>query len=174
MKTNFFKFNREKPALKPVLGEKKKFKKEVSTMQDDVGNLMTGKSGHNPALDKEMQRNLTQVYTDGDGHIPDLTKLEKTNRPVWKKVLYWLIAILALLLIAGVSGFWFFLSWENQKSFTNESVMLKIEPPITLVSGQEAAYTVKITNNEKVNLYNAQLRLTYPDNFQYVSGQPEG
>ncbi|MEK7167809.1 MAG: hypothetical protein AAB791_02285, partial [Patescibacteria group bacterium] len=169
---NFFKSNKEKPELKPILvSNGRKFRKEVNTMQDDIGGMVAQKNGSK--LDKEMQRNLTQVYTDGDGHIPDLTKLEKNTKPVWKRVLYWLIGILAVLLVVGVSGFWFFLSWENNKSFTNESVMMRIEPPITIVSGQEATYTVKITNNEKVNLYNLNIQLFYPDNFTVISASPQ-
>ncbi|MFA4871515.1 MAG: hypothetical protein WC610_00420 [Patescibacteria group bacterium] len=154
------------------------FRKEVSTMQDDIANLIASKNrkaGKKNGVSnqrRDIQRNLTEVYTDGDGKIPDLTKLERIQRPLWKTVLYVLIAVLAVLLVAAIAGFYFFNNLNNQDAFTNEKVALKIETPIAIVSGQEMVYTITITNKEKVNLYNAELELFYPDNFEYVSAEP--
>ncbi|HOH67264.1 MAG TPA: hypothetical protein PK896_02110 [bacterium] len=120
----------------------------------------------------DVDRGLAGVYVDGNGQIPDMTKLEKTQRSKWKTALYLLIAVLAILLTAAVAGFLFFTNWGDD-SFTNERISLKIDPPITIVSGQEAVYTIMITNKEKVNLYNLELKLEYPDNFQYLEAMPE-
>lgn len=115
---------------------------------------------------------LAEVYVDSNGEIPDMTKLEKSQKSKLKTVLYTLIGITAVLLLAAAAGFWFFTNWGDD-SFTNEKITLKIEPPISIVSGQEAVYTVMITNKEKVNLYNLELTLEYPENFQYISAAPE-
>ncbi|MFA5029553.1 MAG: hypothetical protein WC518_02250 [Patescibacteria group bacterium] len=120
---------------------------------------------------KNIQRDLTEVYVDGDGGIPDLTRLDKEQRPFWKTVIYSLIIVLFILLVAAVAGFLVF-SKFNQDNFSNEKVSFKIETPLTVVSGQETVYTVLITNKENVNLYNATLELTYPDNFEYLEANP--
>lgn len=165
--------------LKKIKSNKEPFKKDVQTMQDDIVDALNLKKNHQSAkkelttAEKEIQRNLTQVYTDSDGEIPDMTKLEKGQRPTWKTVLYTAIIILAIFLTVSLAGFFIFLNWEKQDSFTNEKITFKIEPPITVVSGQSAEYVVIITNKEKVNLYNAKVTLIYPENFEYQSSEPQ-
>jgi len=153
----------------------------VSTMQDDLANLITAKNKKvkkprkrmQDAASRDVQRKLAEVYTDGDGEIPDLTKLDKTERPWWKNGLYISSVVLFILLVAAGAGFWIF-SNTNGDNFTNEKVTLKIDTPITLVSGQESEYEITITNREKIDLYNAKLELVYPDNFQYINAEPVG
>lgn len=150
-------------------------KKNIDTMQDDIAGLISEKNHQkgkaavksNNFL-KDMQRNLAEVYTDGNGKIPDLTKLDKNQRPLWKTILYSLIAIFAVLFVVALGSFVVF-SNLNQETFTNEHVVFKIEPPISLVSGDVGTYNIIITNNEKVNLYDLRVELFYPENFQLIN-----
>lgn len=157
-------------------------RENIGTMQDDLARAISEKN-HLPEKshkkkpndlfdDRDIQRNLAEVYTDGNGHVPDLTKLEKSQRPLWQTILYSLIAVLLVLFVASAAGFWYFSSLDKE-TFTNENVVFKLEPPISLVSGQESAYTLVISNNEKVNLYNLNIELFYPESFKYSSGTPE-
>lgn len=155
--------------------------KNIGTMQDDLaqviskknsGRIMTSKWRQRDGRTKQIQRDLAQVYTDDDGQVPDLTRLEKEMRPWWQSLLYFLVGIFAVLFIVATVGFFIFTNL-NGDSFTNERVTFKIEPPISVVSGQEQTYTIIIANNEKVNLYNIHIELDYPDNFTYVSGTQE-
>lgn len=157
-------------------------KKSLTTMQDDIAGLIS-KKNHFFKLkgsltdskiksgDIDMQRKLTEVYTDSDGEIPDLTKLEKTDRSAWKTILYTLIGVFSVLLLVAILGFWFFSQWDGD-NFTNERITLRINTPITIVSGQESIYTISLTNKEKVNLYNLELELFYPDNFEFIESAP--
>jgi len=158
----------------------------VGTMQDDVARTLAKKNrsgflgrnakraGAGPVSgrSKEIQRDLADVYTDNDGQIPDLTRLDKSERPLWQTILYVLVAVFSVLLAVSVAGFLVF-SNLNGETFTNERVSFKIEPPIAVVSGQDQNYNLIISNNEKVNLYNLNINLLYPDTFRYVSGTPE-
>lgn len=159
----------------------------IGTMQDDVATIITDKNHQASPLkglrkfgvglqtngrSKEIQRDLAEVYTDNDGQIPDLTRLDRSERPLWQTILYSLVAVFAVLLAVSIAGFLVFSSL-NSETFTNERVVFKIEPPISIVSGQDQVYTIIISNNEKVNLYNLNIALLYPDTFQYVSGTPE-
>jgi uncharacterized repeat protein (TIGR01451 family) len=156
------------------------FAKSVDTMQDDLADLISKKNKKNnkpeikPAggKNKNIQRELVAVYTDGNGEIPDLTKLDSAQRPVWKTVLYTLIGFLSVVLVAAIAGFFIFSGTQEDK-FTNERVSLKIDTPITVVSGQEATYTLIIANNEKINLYNARVEIFYPDDFEYLGANPQ-
>lgn len=172
---------------KPVEDEVSEMENNIGTMQDDVAKIITKKnhgtvmtknfrrSGGNlltGGRSKEIQRDLADVYTDNDGQIPDLTRLDRSERPLWQTILYVLVAVFSVLLVVSIAGFLVF-SNLNSETFTNERVVFKIEPPITVVSGQEQVYTIIISNNEKVNLYNLNIALIYPDAFQFVSSSPE-
>ncbi|MEK7653129.1 MAG: hypothetical protein AAB358_01445 [Patescibacteria group bacterium] len=117
---------------------------------------------------KNIQRDLAEVYVDGNGRIPDLSRLKKPPRPAWKTTIYALIGVFAVLLLAAAGGFFLFGKLGGD-SFTNERITFKIEPPVNIVSGEEGTYSILITNREKVNLYNLELTMFYPDNFTYAS-----
>ncbi|MFA6227993.1 MAG: hypothetical protein WC668_02290 [Patescibacteria group bacterium] len=120
---------------------------------------------------KEISRDLAEVYTDDDGVIPDLTRLESNERPLWQTIVYTLIAVLAVLLV-GAAVIYLILANLNSDTFTNERITFKLEPPISIVSGQEGTYTIIIANRERVNLYDLDIELKYPDTFQLVSSSP--
>jgi uncharacterized repeat protein (TIGR01451 family) len=157
------------------------FDGDISTMQDDLAQVMKNrnkKEGFMASFRKignrsnEIQHELAEVYADIDGEIPDMTKLEHTEKPLWQKILYWLTAFFAVAFFASLIGFLVF-SNLNKETFTNDRVVFKIEPPLSIVSGQDSLYTIIITNNERVNLYDLNIELRYPDSFQYVSATPE-
>lgn len=155
----------------------------IGTMQDDLAKAIAEKNHHSilsrknnrsqeGSDDRDIQRNLAEVYTDGNGQVPDLSKLDKVQRPLWKTILYSLIAVLLVLFIGSAAGFWYFSNLDKE-TFTNEYVVFRLEPPLSLVSGQESDYTLIISNNEKVNLYNLNIEMIYPEGFRYESGTPE-
>lgn len=154
----------------------------IGTMQDDLAKAIAEKNHHSETFkksknnssldDRDIQRNLAEVYTDGNGQVPDLSKLDKLQRPLWQTILYSLIVVFLVLFAASAAGFWYFSNLDRE-TFTNENVTFKLEPPISLVSGQESIYTLIISNNEKVNLYNLNIEMIYPDSFKYSSGTPE-
>lgn len=166
---------------------------KIATMQDDVAevihvknanasagkqkkSLLRGSFGKKQAGDagrmKNMSRNLADVYTDDDGQIPDLTKLDISVRPLWQTILYTLLSVFAALFVVAIAAFLLYANW-NQKSFTNERVSFKINPPFTITAGQDQQYAIIIANNERVTLYNLNVSLQYPENFTFVSSSIE-
>lgn len=159
----------------------KSFTKKISSVigvsqktSNEKGKLLNKKNSlkNKNDQDADITENLAQVYTDGNGDIPDMTKLDNNQKPLWKKGLYWSIGILIVLFIAAFSGFLVFMNWQGE-SFTNERIILKIQPPVSLSSGSVGSYAVIITNKEKVDLFNVRLKLDYPDNFEFISSEPE-
>lgn len=165
--------------------ELQEMEKNIGTMQDDMAEVIEnknkpasvkGKSGlfslkRNGGRKQEISRDLAEVYTDEDGAIPDLTRLERNERPLWQTILYTLIAVLSVLLAGAIITYLIYANW-NSETFTNERVTFKVEPPMSVVSGQEGSYNIIITNREKVNLYDLNIELKYPDVFQVVSSSP--
>ncbi len=150
---------------------------KISTMQDDLAGDIIKKNKRRTLTENfrfvgrktnTIQRDLASVYTNEDGTIPDLTKLETGDKPFWQKLLYFLTISLFILLISAIAGFWVYSNFTND-TFTNEKITFKIEPPIAVVAGQEQDYRILITNKEKVNLYNLNIELQYPEGFEYVS-----
>ncbi|MFA6422330.1 MAG: hypothetical protein WCV92_02955 [Candidatus Buchananbacteria bacterium] len=152
---------------------------DEETMQDDMAYLIAKKNhGRKNFFGKNktkasIQRELVDVYTNGDGKIPDLTKFDRVQRPTWKTVLYSLIAILVFLLAIAFAGFWFFSNLTSNTNFTNKNVSLKIESPVDITSGIDEAYSIVISNKEKVDLYDVNISLTYPDGFVIGSSSPK-
>ncbi len=149
------------------------------TMHDDVADLLINKkkggvltSSFKKRNGDDIQRDLSQVYADDDGQIPDLTKLDKMQRPLWQTILYTITITLTILFIVAAGGFLVF-SNLNDQTFTNEKVNFKIDAPLTVISGQEQTYKIIITNKERVNLYNLEVELIYPEGFEYISGEIE-
>lgn len=167
---------------------------KIATMQDDVVEMIKEKNSADPsALKKaakkglrlkfgknskedsrgrDISRDLADVYTDDDGQIPDLTKLDITSRPLWQTILYTMLAVFGGLFVVAAAAFFMYASW-NQKSFTNERVIFKIVPPISVIAGQDQQYSIMIANNERVTLYNLNVILQYPENFSFVSSTIE-
>jgi len=171
----------KKPLPADGIGDFEEASKNVSTMQDGWAQVMTNrnsKKSKNASASQangcspEVQRELAEVYADDDGDIPDMTKLDYEEKPLWQKILYWLTVTVAAIFFISLAGF-LILNNLGKESFTNEKVTFKIEPPLAVVSGQEAVYNIIIVNNEKVNLYDLNIDLQYPDAFEYVSATPE-
>ncbi len=159
------------------------FKQDVETMQDGIIDSIEAKSKGKQIMnvqvddetnqEKEIQRDLAEVYADRDGHIPDMTTLDTGKKPIWFIIIYTLIGLLAVLLAVSIAGFVVFTNLVESDKFTNEQISLKIDPPLTLTSGEEAEYTIIINNQEQVNLYNAELQVFYPDNFVLTDTSPK-
>jgi len=150
------------------------------TIQDDMAEMISIKNHDQGEIrltrkkssrGDDIQRQLADVYTDGDGQVPDLTRLDRLQRPLGQTILSAIVIAVVVLFGIALAGFFVFQK-INGEDFTNERITLNIEPPISIVSGQNATYTVTMINREKVDLYNLKLQLDYPDSFQFASADP--
>ncbi len=121
--------------------------------------------------DKIINEGLREVYVDGDGKIPDLTKFEQKKHYWWQSSLSYGVFILAFLTVLS----WLFFFWwsDNSGRFTGKNVSIKIEGPLAAVNGQYATYTVAILNQEKTDIYSLDLSLKYPQTFSVATSTPE-
>lgn len=145
-------------------------------MQDDVANLISRKNHHGVPVPRakgrrNIQRQLAEVYT-AEGDVPDLTRLERRERPRYMSVMYGVMIALVALLLVAIAGFVVFRVVYGD-SFTNERIGVVIQPPLNSISGQDDTYTITITNHERVDLFNVGLELDYPDNFTVGTTSPD-
>lgn len=84
---------------------------------------------------------------------------EKKMSPQKKKRLL-IICLSGAAVFLAVAGFFI---WRGLTSFDKSKVGLEISGPERIVSGDEAAYTVKCQNNTRLELKNLRLTFYYPD-----------
>jgi hypothetical protein len=82
-----------------------------------------------------------------------------------RKILFFSIFFLLLILGATLLGFWLF----GGKSIGSKSVELKLQVPFEVSSGEEVKYIIKIKNKEKVAIEKVDLLLQYPYGFEFES-----
>ncbi len=135
------------------------------------------KKTNNPALsadnrqnskdkDKEIEKELKSIYSDGKGKMPNLTQLDYS--PKTRKRNIFIGAILVLSVLCFITFFGFIIFRPNPK-FSNKKVGLEITAPFTISSGEQINYHLKISNNEGVSLTNAQLIINFPANFTFIN-----
>ena len=91
---------------------------------------------------------------------------KKSKRRKW-----YIIGLLAVgvLAIVGSLVYVFFIRGSN---FTGDNINIRIDGPSQVTSGDQVKYTIRISNQEKVNLENLALDLIYPDGFTFESATP--
>jgi len=96
----------------------------------------------------------------------------KFSRKTSLSGLIWGLIFIFFLFLVSLAGFLFF-SQNNQGKWESEKIKLEIQGPKTLASGQLADFTLLLKNGGDVALNNAELSLSFPQNFSFVDAQPK-
>ena len=150
----------EEPAFdsKPLI-EKKPTKKRRSPKTTEPTPAENNKQ-------TKLSRQLTQIYQDKEGHLPDMKKIKIKKRHTGFKTFFVLLILGGLLAAAAWAGFFFM---PNSKKFSEDQINLTITGPQNVISGTEAAYTISYENNQSLALKQATLNVQYPEGFVFVS-----
>ena len=117
----------------------------------------------------KMARQLTQIYQDDKGHLPDMRKIKiKKSHPAFNAFLIFLF-LGALLASAAWAGFFFM---PNGKKFSEYKINLSITGPKNIVSGATTTYKISYENNQDLALKKATLNVQYPEGFVFLSSDP--
>jgi hypothetical protein len=84
----------------------------------------------------------------------------------------WVLGGFMLMILLMVGMLWF-LRNQNSGGPQTADVMLSINGPADLASGNEAEYEITYTNAENSDLTNVTLEVFYPANFKFVSAEPK-
>jgi hypothetical protein len=119
--------------------------------------------------EQEMGKRLNSIYQNGDGQMPNMTRIKiKKTHPVVKFFL-WLIIVGAILSGLAWAGFMYL---PNNKNFSEDKISLIINGPTDIVVGATSTYTITIYNEQDSDLNDVILSLQYPKGFIFVSSTP--
>ena len=112
---------------------------------------------------------ISKMYQDENGRPLNLTNLKKAGRTRFSLYLK-IIVILLFLFGAAAAGFFIFF---GETKYKEGDIVLVIEGPDKLSSGDEATYLIKYHNQGKSFLGNMELTLKYPEGFTFKRSVPE-
>lgn len=124
---------------------------------------------HKRHTSREIKQELRSIYTH-NGHVPDLTKLDRSNRSGFTRLLIKLILTLGILSIIAWGGFFVFSKGFFQNS---ETLSISIEGHKEIKSGEPVSYTFAYENTGSVPIASLIMKLNVPDSFHVLSSIPE-
>ncbi|MFH1583245.1 MAG: hypothetical protein ABIB72_02915 [Candidatus Falkowbacteria bacterium] len=124
----------------------------------------------NEAKEEEIKDSLTKIYQDDQGNRVDVKKM--TIKPK-RGLLFNLFTFLIVLFVFGGAIYgtynYIYLKIISGKS----SVALEFEAKKEVVAGQEFYYDLNYKNEDSVGLSKIEITVKYPDNFMFLSSDPE-
>ena len=114
-----------------------------------------------------MARQLTKIYQDNEGHLPDMRKIKiKKNSSGFKTFLsffFWPVYYRRL----GPDFF-----TPNNKKFSEDQINLAINGPQNVTAGTTTTYKISYENNQGQALTKVTLNAQYPKGFVFLSSDP--
>ena len=116
-------------------------------------------------VNKEMDSQLSSIYRDDHGHLPDMGKIKIQKKHSTLKTFFGIIVLGGLLAAAAWAGF-FLLPTANKTS--DNQIKLNIDGPQNVSLGSNNTYKISFENLQNVKLKNASLTIYYPEGFSFT------
>lgn len=133
-------------------------KKRLQKMQQELSRDEAG-----------MQQELTKIYQNQDGSMPDISHLEIKRKSRGKLIVLSVVGIAALLTSVSWLGFLLFGGIGQSDA---KSMQLEISAPQNIASGDEVDYILTYKNIEKVPLDDVEIIFRYPDGYSFTEADP--
>ncbi|MFA7653882.1 MAG: hypothetical protein WCX97_02460 [Candidatus Magasanikbacteria bacterium] len=118
-----------------------------------------------PSNSQGINRAITSIYKDDNGHLPNMKKIQIKKRHPIVKFFFTLLILGGLLAATAWVGF-FVLPSSNK--FSESNLDFAIAGPSNLILGATSTYTITIHNNQNVSLQNTSLNIRYPAGFLFL------
>ncbi len=119
-----------------------------------------------PNVEKKIERQLTSIYEDSTGRLPNMKEIKLKKEFSLFKFLFTILALGAL--IAGAAWIGLFIL-PTDKNFADTTVKLVVTGPEKITLGDTTTYIIRYANDDSAALTGATLAIRYPDGFQFVS-----
>lgn len=113
---------------------------------------------------------LRDIYSEQDGAMPDLTKLEKKQSSGFRRFL--ISTLVVLVALSGIAWTGFFI-WTQDFFQSNNILITGIEGPTEVQSGEEVSFTVRYQNEGQSPLANLEMKLNFPPGFELINSLPK-
>jgi len=124
----------------------------------------------NEAKDEAVKDSLASIYQDDDGNRVDVRKMIIKPRRGW---LFNLFTFIIVLFVFGGSIYGAY-NYIYLRIITSQtSASLEFDASKEVMAGQEFYYNLNYKNEDKVGLTNIEINVTYPENFIFLSSDPE-
>jgi hypothetical protein len=135
------------------------------------------KSQFKKVSEREIKKDLENIYEDDSGRLIDISRLEPTRKRGFLRFLMILALVLLVLVAVAWSGFWVFSRYapDQVKQVVTDSgeVELTISGPSQVDSGDEVKYVIEYKNKKKVALNNLSLNIRYPSGLLLGTIKPQ-
>jgi len=109
-----------------------------------------------------IDRELTDIYRNSDGSMPNMKNFEKKKRGRFVSAFVFLLFSCAVLALVAWAGFFFF---EPKSGFREQDVILAVTGDESVTPGGKIQFRVRYRNDQPVMLNNANLEIRYPAGF---------
>ncbi len=120
--------------------------------------------------DQKIERQLTNIYKDDSGQMPDMRRIKKSQTGSFLGGLFKFLFSIAILAALAWAGF-FFLPMASK--FSDSQLDLKIIGPENFTIGATTTYQIVFKNNQNVTLNRVNLAVNYPSGFIYSQSSLE-
>lgn len=155
-----------KKVEKPVKKEEKEIKLEAEN--DTAGFSEHPLPTDAEIKDEQIEESLMEIYQDDNGELANVSTLEIKKR---KGFIFYLASSVVGMSLVAAAAFGFIKYFP--KNADSGSVKLEISAPKEVASGEEFFYEIAYKNLNNVAINNIEIRLDYPDNFVFLSAEPE-
>ncbi len=126
----------------------------------------SAKSSEKSTKQTKISQQLTKIYQDTNGHLPDMKRIKMKKKNSGFKAFFVFLILAALMSAAAWAGF---LLMPSGTKFSENQVVLNIEGPKTIIAGATTTYKISYENNQSLSLKKATLNIQYPEGFIFLS-----
>ena len=137
------------------------------------GDLISGGSFENNGRigkdkKKEIDKQITAIYEDGDGKIPNMKKIDLRKSRPWMSALVGLVTIVLL----ATGGWLVYDRLFGGGALSDNKISFEIIGPSETAVGATTTYTISYRNNLKTAAKNCLLTINYPEGFVFAESSP--
>ncbi|OGH84726.1 MAG: hypothetical protein A2261_00345 [Candidatus Magasanikbacteria bacterium RIFOXYA2_FULL_44_8] len=118
-----------------------------------------------PDNSPEINRAINSIYQDDAGHLPNMKKIDKTQKHPVARFFVSLLILSGLLAAAAWIGFFLL---PSDSKFSDTKITLKIDGPETNMLGATSTYTIDYRNDQNLTLKNTSISVRYPSGFEFI------
>ncbi|MFA6525619.1 MAG: hypothetical protein WCT33_05140 [Patescibacteria group bacterium] len=152
-----------------MMAKKKSKEIPVSDSNSNNAKKLNDKSDAKKDAVSEGLETITSIYRDDQTVKTDMTKLDQKKLTKKRLMGYFGIALLFMIAVASVAGFFIFNRGNNTGG---KSIELSISAPKEISSGEEVLFEVTYLNKENVAINDADVTMMYPEGFHFSHSEP--